>query len=177
MKTNQILQIVCITIGIYYVLAFFFGLVGMGMLFSMEDNEYLSKKTQVIWTIITLLTMLLISYVFIFKNLTIVKFIKSKTKFENSEADNSTTHNKPNLSFWIIIVGLYYFVDSISTLLSQLPEVLSLNAPFLSKLFWWNQTGSGIVGLIFSLFFIFQSNRIESFIKSKTNISQQGTQH
>ncbi|HBH49379.1 MAG TPA: hypothetical protein DDX98_12100 [Bacteroidales bacterium] len=166
MKTNQVLRIICIFIGIYYFIQFLFGLTGVGMFFSLKDNEYISREAQIFWGIISLFIMLFVGIVFFFGNRSIVRLIELCTNINSNNLENPSNFS-PNLSIYIIIVGLFYFVNSLTTIVSMFPEILSMDTSFVSNWYWWNQTGSGIVGLIISIFFIFKSDTIESFITSR----------
>jgi uncharacterized membrane protein len=121
MKTNQVLRIICIFIGIYYFIQFLFGLTGVGMFFSLKDNEYISREAQIFWGIISLFIMLFVGIVFFFGNRSIVRLIEFYTNIHNDNLENSL-NKPPNLSIYIIIVGLFYFVNSLTTIVSMFPR-------------------------------------------------------
>ena len=73
------------------------------------------------------------------------------------------------LSFWIKLIGIYYFVTSFSKVIANLPGISAIRAEYVSNTYWWNQTGTYLIALIVSLILIFKSQRIEQLINKSTN--------
>lgn len=167
MSRHEILRTICIATGIYYLIAFIMGLSTFGIVYSMEENEQINKSLQIYAVLFNQSISLILGLFFLLKNKLIVELITEKFFIENGDNQNKGTISK--LSFWIKIIGIYYFVSSISSVLSKLPSILSFDYEYLSNSFWWNQTGSKIILLILSIFLIFKSTYFERLIRKYTN--------
>jgi len=163
MNKKNILQIVFIAFGIYFLMNFLFSLSALGLTMSMKETEYISKGSQIFWTAINNILLFLLAYIFLVRNRFLVELFASKMAAEDNSA------KEPELavcrmSFWIKIIGLYYFVSSSSKILAQLPAILSGTYEYTADLFWWNQTGSHLIALVISILLIFKSEKIETLI-------------
>ena len=164
MNKKEILHIVFIAFGIYFLMTFLFSLSALGFAMSMEENEYISKGSQIFWTSINCILLFILTYIFLVRNHFLIGLFASKITIEDS-SNNEQELIIYRMSFWVKIIGLYYFISSSSNVLAQLPSILSSTGEGMADLFWWNQTGSHLIALVISISFILKSESIEKLIK------------
>jgi hypothetical protein len=116
------------------------------------------------------LIFLLLAGIFLAKSDTITEFFYPKSNFpaESTKVvikDQNSSY--VNLSFWVIIIGIYYFISSAAVVLSSLPYLQTkvsegwffTHDPFLPQ----------VLILVMSLFCILQSDRIVEIIDGVKN--------
>jgi len=163
MNKRDILHIVFIAFGIYFLMSFLFALSSIGFAISMKETEYISKGSQIFWTSLNSIFLFILTYIFLVRNRFLVGLLISKDNTDDS-CVNETESTIGRLSFWIKIMGLYYFVSSSSKVLAQFPSILSSTSEFMSDSFWWNQTGSHLIALLISILLVLKSDMIEKLI-------------
>jgi hypothetical protein len=106
---------------------------------------------------------LIFSMLLIFKGTAISKFLAGKqTSQDLSPSGEIPLHNR--LSFWIILIGIFYFVNSAEGIvLASFKFTHTQLNPFL-----WSDFITKTIKLILSLILIFKSTSIENLISRKS---------
>ena len=109
-----------------------------------------------------------LAFIFIRYSELIVDFFypKSDTGFDTNAEIKDERPSYESLSFWIILIGIYYFISSSAAVLSGLPSLpakvqggLFIHAPFLPQ----------VMILIMSTFCILKSDKIVNIIDKAKN--------
>jgi len=139
-------------------------------------DEFISSKTlYVLLVCLYPLLNLAFSYVFIMKTEMVLNVLKLSIQ-QDETVDSHEVPAFGKLSFWIRIIGLYYFVSSAANVASLIPRLaIDLNrssTPVHVSLYgskFWPQ----LITLALSLFFIFKNQNVEKIItRTKSEDSQ-----
>jgi hypothetical protein len=178
MTKEHILDIALKVFGIYCVVTaikffFFFGTLFIGKAEKFWEI-YTSKVGFIISQIPYPLLHLFLAYIFLFKTQWLIRLVGGKN-YDTSLFRDSQTSEWQTYSFWIKILGLYYFISSAAAISTSAIELVFRNSTFLRR--WSNGTFlTNVFILLLSLFFIFKSGKVEDLITKKKVISTQITQ-
>jgi len=170
MTKRNILEITTKIFGLYCLISFFRAVPMLGMTFITKEAEFITNKTlYILFTTLYPLLFFFLAYFFLRKSQLLVKLLAPN----DTESSAQTAETQPayaTLSFWVIIIGIYYFVSSASAIVSQsITLVITHPGMIWSKKPLFSQ----VLILALSLVFIFRSNEIENLIRSKSKQSTQ----
>jgi hypothetical protein len=160
---RQVLDIVFIVFGLYFFMSLVGSLASLTFSVFMEESEYMSKGSIILMTGVHCTVLLLLTGLFLFKRKLLLAFFAPHT----DEIDGRSTGQEPcyaRLAFWIQILGLYYFIASVSKAIGQLAIVVSTKTRYVSSHLWWNQMGPHLVAVVIAALFIWKSEAIAHFI-------------
>jgi len=172
MVKKEILHIVVIAFGLYFFMTFLFSISGVGYAISMKEMEQISRGSQILWASLNSILLLVLAFIFLLKNDFIIDLLISKENAESAGL-NGAESAIGRLSFWIRLIGLYYFVSAFSSVLAQLPSIFSFKFGYTSQSFWWNQTGSHLIALLVSVVLVLKSEKIERILNKIDNSDAQ----
>ena len=165
MHKRDVFEIMTKLFGLYCIVQFIRSMPATFGAIVIAQPEFITNKFLYIISMSSYpIVFLVLSIIFIFKSGRIAKlfFPKSSTLSDSEHhiADEKPAYEK--LSFWIVIVGIYYFVSSSATVLAGLPTIFVkletgwflTHDPFLPQ----------ALTFIMSLFCVFRSEKIEEFI-------------
>lgn len=169
MTKQNILEIVVKTFGLYCLIQIIRSAPGVLSAITLDQSEFVTNQAfyASLMALYPLLHLIL-AYIFLKKSNIVLKMFGSG-KSDSSLSTAELNEEQPiyaKLSFWITIIGLYYFVSSasivvsrIGTLAIKLGEGMYLaHDPLLPQAFIF----------ILSLLFIFRSENVANFIKNKS---------
>ena len=173
MTKRTIMEVVAIAFGFYCLISLIKSTPSVGMALVMKEPEFITNRLlyALLMSLFPLLNLIL-AYILLWKTRLIVNFFTSDDTsddldFSSKPAELSETQsNFADLSFWIKIIGLYYFVSSVSTVISRLGTL----AIKLREGWFWAYDPLLPQAFIFtiSLIFIFRSQRVAKFIRRKS---------
>ena len=168
MTKKTIFETVAKIFGLYCIVQFVRSTPGAIGAILMNNSEFVTNKAlYIVLMSLYPLVFLLLSIVFLKKTHLIVKIFNSESDSKDTEtiilSKNKSAYN--DLSFWIIIIGIFYFISAMSVVLSNMGTFaikiqeaqLLIHDPLLPQ----------IVILILSLICIFRSEQIAKFIETK----------
>jgi hypothetical protein len=178
MTKEHILDIALKVFGIYCVVTaikffFFFGPLFIGKSEKFWEL-YTSKVGFLISQIPYPLLHLFLAYVFLFRTQWLIRLVGGKN-YDTSLLKDSQLSEWQTYSFWIKILGLYYFITSAAAIAASAIELVFRNS---GQFIRWS-SGSFLTDvfiLLLSLFFIFKSGKVEELITKRKVINTQITQ-
>ncbi len=176
MTKEHILDIALKLFGIYCVVAtikFFFAL---GPLFIGRSEKfwefYTSKAGFVISQIPYPLLHLFLAYIFLFRTQWLIRLVSGKN-YDALLPKDSHSSEWQTYSFWIKILGLYYFVRSAAGIAASAVELVFRDSE-LFHIRWSSGSFLTDVFILFlSLFLIFRSGKVEALITKRGIINTQ----
>ena len=163
------LEIVIKVFGLYCLIQFIRSTPAVASAIALDQTGFVSNRALYasLMCLYPLLHLVL-SYIFLRKSQMVMKLFESNNS-ESILPSNDSNQLQPiytKLSFWITIIGLYYFVSSVSVVVSRLGTIaINLGEgmylahdPLLPQAFIF----------ILSIIFIFRSERVASYIKEKS---------
>jgi len=167
MTKEHIFDIALKAFGIYCVVATIRFSFSIGALFIARSEKYWEFYTSKVGFLIAQipypLLHLFLAYIFLFRTQWVIRLVGGKdydtTLFRDSQTSEGHTY-----SFWIKILGLYYFVSSAAAIAASALELVVRNSG-LFHIRW--SSGSFLTDvfiLLLSLFFIFKSGKVEKLI-------------
>ncbi|MCD4759430.1 hypothetical protein K8R33_00910 [archaeon] len=116
MTTKKAIEIASRVYGLYLLIQIPFALAGLISVFAIKQDEFLKNPLLYkIWAFIHPVFYLIVAILLISKAEKISNFIAGKSK-ENSKAGEGLS-NFSQLSFWLILLGVYFFITSTSSLI------------------------------------------------------------
>jgi len=168
MNKRQVLDIVLIIFGLYFLMYFIqYMIVTTFQFFSIPEGQFSEKGTYIFMMWIYLLIPLAIAVFFLFKREKLLNMLVGKSKQQEVQ-QSETMPCYGRLAFWIQIFGLYYLISSIARAIPRLTVVISRSSHYSAKYFWWQEMGSYIVTIILAFLLIWKSEIIANFINSIT---------
>ena len=163
MSKQDIFELAVKLFGIYCFILFLQFLMTIGAAFSMETSEFVSNVTLYRISFCTMpLIYLIVSLLLVFKGRAIAHMLAGgKTEILHVKEEAVPTYGR--LSFWIILIGVFYFVSSASKIVSD-----AIAFPIThTGIFWWSRFLSQALILVLSLVFIFGSKTVEHIVQGK----------
>jgi hypothetical protein len=168
MSKQAVLEIVSKIFGLYCIVQFIQSTPAIIAAIVVDNAKFIPNKTlHIFLTSLYPLTFFVLAYIFLMKSEIITKIIRSERESiattESNFSENDLLISK--LHFWIIILGIYYFISAISKVLIGI-GTLSYNLrdgwfiahdPLLPQ----------AITLILSIFCIFRSEQVAQFIETK----------
>ncbi|MDA3800386.1 MAG: hypothetical protein PF692_15080 [Kiritimatiellae bacterium] len=177
MTKRDLLEVVIKILGVYCFILFVRFLPNLPMFFVTTGmDDYITNNTlYVLLTCLYPLINLALSYVFVIKTEMVLNVLRISGE-QNETVDRHETPAYGRLSFWIRIIGLYYFVSSATKVASLIPA-LALDFTRTSTSVYHSLSGikmwPQLIILALSLFFIFKNNKVEYIItRTKTKNTQ-----
>ncbi len=165
MQKRDVFEIITKLFGLYCIVQFIRSMPATFGAIVIDHPEFITNKPlYVIAMSLYPIVFLFLSIIFIFKSERITKLFFPKS-FTTGDSEHHLAEEKlayEKLSFWIVIIGIYYFVSSSATVLAGLPTIFVkletgwflTHDPFLPQ----------ALTFIMSLFCVFRSEKIEEFI-------------
>lgn len=163
MSKQDIFELAVKLFGIYCFILFLQFLMAIGAAFSMETSEFVSNVTLYRISFCTMpFFYLIVSLLLVFKGRAIAHMLAGgKTEIVHVKEEAVPTYGR--LSFWIILIGVFYFVSSASKIVSD-----AIAFPIThTGIFWWSRFLSQVLILVLSLVFIFGSKTVANIIRGK----------
>ena len=169
MTKQNTLEIVVKAFGLYCLIQIIRSVPGVLSAITLDQSEFVTNKAfyALLMALYPLLHLIL-AYIFLKKSNIVLKM------FDSGKSDSSVSIAELNeeqpiyakLSFWITIIGLYYFVSSASVVVSQLGAFAIklgegmhlLHDPLLPQ----------ALIFILSIVFIFRGENVANYIKNKS---------
>ncbi len=158
MKKRDLLEIGIKLLAIYNLIRFLASIPVLGALLTQNSEHIINRPLHIIISCGLCLMYLIITLVLLSKATPIAKSLSGDAVSEECSPKNLSMDR--HLSLGITLIGIYYFVSSASTLVSQ---IMLKNMDF-SGSHWWIRTTSQLLILILSLIFIFKSGCVEKLI-------------
>lgn len=170
MSKQNVLEIVCKIFGLYCIVQFIRSTPAVLFSYGVDSTEVISISNITLHIFLRLLYPLMflaLSYIFIKKSEFIISLFESKTNDRN-EAEATLSPDLTiysEMHFWIIILGIYYFISAVSTVLIGIWTFtikvkegwFILHDPLLPQ----------TIILVLSLICIFRSEQIANIIENK----------
>ncbi len=169
MTKQNVLEIVLKTFGLYCLMQFIRSTPAVASAIALDQPGFVSNRALYasLMCLYPLLHLFL-AYIFLKKSQLVMKLFGS-IDAKSIHPSNDSNQLQPiyaKLSFWITIIGLYYFISSASVVVSRLGTIaINLGEgmylahdPLLPQAFIF----------ILSIIFIFRSQRVASYIKEKS---------
>jgi hypothetical protein len=179
MTKEHILDIALKVFGIYCIveaLKFFFLL---GPLFIYQEEfwkHYTSKIGYLVSQIPYLFLHLVLAYIFLFRTQWPIRLMGVKDSGTSEIIDNQSS-GWVTYSFWIKILGLYYFVSSAAAIAAHTLELVVKDSGSFQIYWSGGSILNNVITLFLALFFIFKTDRVEHLItKRKIKDTQQNNQ-
>ena len=163
MDKKKAIEIAARIYGLYLLVQIPLALTGLFSVFSIDHGQFVKNpllyKT---WAIIHPIFYVSIAIFLIFKAEYISKILAGKPTRDDEGIKPNQAHMR--LSFWITLLGLYFFIDSSSSFIRDIIR---------HPLHWGDKYAWSIIishGMIFlaSVFMIFRSDRLEHFLRMKS---------
>ncbi|MDD5556110.1 MAG: hypothetical protein PHN82_02545 [bacterium] len=166
MSKRDILEIGIKLLGLYCVISFFSSIPGIGMAINTANSDFVSSPFLYIFMPCLLsCAYLILAIVFLAEGHAIAnRFIKDVPSEDTATQNTSIL---TTLSFWMILIGIYYFISSVASLISTSAYLTraQLGTYSFAKLL------SQAVIFILSLLLIFKSKAIAKFITVRSKSS------
>ena len=171
MTKQNVIEIVTKAFGLYCLVQFIRSTPAVASAIALDQPGFVSNRALYasLMCLYPLLHLVL-AYIFLKKSQMVIKLFGSNNA-ESLLPLNDSNQLQPiysKLSFWITIIGLYYFISSVSVVVSRLGTgTIAINLgegiylahdPLLPQAFIF----------ILSIIFIFRSERVASYIKEKS---------
>ena len=172
MKKHELLEAVIKLIGVYCFILFLRVISNFPILvvFFLQDfsSSFSISTTHLFVNMAYPLVLILLSYVFVKRTDMILKLLDLSTQ-QNEEENTIKVSTCGHLSFWIRIIGLYFFVSSTPYIASHfIVSILSLDLSTTQQMHVISDSGHYILAQVFmlglSLFFIFKNQYIEALL-------------
>lgn len=168
MQKRDVFEIITKIFGLYCIVQFIRSMPATFGAIVIDHPEFITNKPlYVISMSLYPIVFLLLAIIFILKSDQITKLFFPKSSI-SSESEHHLADEKPaheKLSFWIVIIGIFYLVSSVATVLAGLPTI------FVKLETGWFFTHDPFLPqtLIFliALCCIFKSEKIEEFINKQ----------
>ena len=163
MNLKNILSIIIRLYGLFLLLQVPIATMSAISVFAVENSQFVKNPTLYKFANIAYpFLFLFISYVLIKKADSIANYLVLNTNSNIINSDKSVSEQY-NLYFWITLLGIYFFVTSITDIIREI-----IRSPIMAGDWytWSIVIAKGIV-LLASYFFIFKSKQVEEFIKFK----------
>ena len=170
MSKQTVLEIAARIFGLYCIVQFFQSIPAIIAAIVVPNRELISNKTlHIVLTSLYPLVFLALAYIFLVKSDTITKITGSQRETaagtEFTYPENEALYNK--LHFWILILGIGYFISAISSILLGMGTL-----SYKLKNGWFiahDPVLPQAITLILSLLYIFRSEQIAKFIETRRN--------
>ena len=174
MTKGHILDIALKVFGIYCVIEtikFFFA---FGPLFIAKSDKYWEFYTSKVGFLISQipypLLHLFLSYMFLFRTQWLIRLVLGK-EYDTSLFTDSQTLQWKTYSFWIKILGLYYFVSSAASIAAHALDLVVKDSGSFHVYWAGGSFLTNVITLLLALVFIFKTEKVESLI-TKRNIKE-----
>jgi len=163
MNSQKAIEIASRIYGLYLLVQIPFSLSGLLSVFAVNQAEFIKNPLLYkVWAILHPLFYIIVAIILISKAEKISNFVAKKSKETTQTKENGP--NYYSLSFWLILLGIYFFIDSTSSLIRDLIRY---------PLHWgdsysWSVLLSHGFTIITGCFLIFKTEWIESKIITKT---------
>ena len=163
MSKKNIFEIGLRLFGIYLLFQVPLALLGIGMAFAHDVSKFFTNIFLYrLVVILSPLFLLVMSWLLLFRAPSIASFfIKGDEPDKEQPAPSGSIYS---LSFWIILIGLFYLVSSSSSFIGELVK-FPITVPT-----WYSVSSilSHALALFFAVTFIFRSNKVVELIKKNS---------
>ncbi len=169
MNKRQVLDIVLIIFGIYFLMYFIQSMIATTwQIFFMPQDQFVQKGVYIFMMWLYLLIPLALSALFLFRREKILNMLIGKTEQQEVlPADSVPCYGR--VAFWIQIIGLYYLISSGIRAIVQLTVIIVIQNPQYSiERFLWKDMANPVVTLIVAALLIRKSESIANFINTIT---------
>ena len=177
MSKQAVLEIASKIFGLYCIVQFIQSTPAIIAAIVIQNREFISNIClHIALTSLYPLVFLALAYLFIVKTETIIKIICPESEkvavSESTYPENDALYNK--LHFWILILGVYFFIFAISKVLIGIGTLAYKlkNGWFIAH----DPVLPQAITLILSIFCIFRSEQIAKFIEVKRKKPNKGLQ-
>ena len=168
MSKQAILEIASKIFGLFCIVQFIQYTPAIIAAIVVDNREFIpNKPLHIALTSLYPMVFLALAYLFLVKSETITKIIGSEREkvavTESTYPDNDALYNK--LHFWILILGIFYFISAISKVLIGIGTLAYKlkNGWFIAH----DPLLPQAITLILSIFCIFRSEQLAKFIETK----------
>jgi len=172
MTKRTLLDLIIKTIGVYLAVTFIRSIPPFLIQFTVDTSQFVAKpRAFLVFNVLHTVLPLFLSWVFLFRSSTLVRLIVRTDDLPATDS-NAPTAAYATFSFWIVLIGLYYLLSSAGDLLNHVVKLAfegRYYAPGHVVQFMTRDLIPSTVTFVLSLFFVFKSRTIESFIQRKTN--------
>ncbi len=180
MTKEHILDIALKVFGIYCIVETLKFVFFVGPLFIRQSDKFWEHYTSKLWYLISqipyFLLHLILAYIFLFRTKWLITLLGGKD-YGTSEVIASQPSGWSTYSFWIKILGLYYFVSSAAAIAASALELVVRNSGIFHIRWSGGSFLTDVFILLLSLFFIFKTEKVEDLItKRKIKDTQQKNQ-
>jgi hypothetical protein len=166
MKTSDVRDLAIKLFGVYCLVSFvtLVPQVVMVLMASESAMQHVSSRLAVAALVsIQAAAFVAFAYLFLFRTAGVVRLIWGPSASSEQSCDGLQVAT--GLAFWIILIGVFYLIQSSSLLLPQLWRLVTQRGIAASYL--WGELVSEALVLAASLFCILKSKDIEGFIQSR----------
>jgi hypothetical protein len=126
MLKGDIFEIIVKAFGLYCIVQFIQSTPAVFGAIVVNQPEFITNKPLYIFSMLLYpLVFLLLSLIFILKSELVTKIFFSRSSSTSDRVEQPDDEKPPygKLSFWIIIIGFFYFISSAASVLSGLPTI------------------------------------------------------
>lgn len=172
MNKRQVLDIVLIIFGLYFLIYFVQSMISTTWYFFFTPQDLFGKKGVYIFMMWSyLLIPIAVSALCLFKREKLLNMLIGKSEQQDVQ-QSETMPCYGRLAFWIQIMGLYYLISSGVQIIRELVIVFSVRTQYATQFTWWHQMGQPIVMVIVAFLLIWKSEVIADFINKITKQPQ-----
>jgi hypothetical protein len=163
MKKRSIIEIAIRIYALYLITQIPMALWGIVSVFSMDTSKFVTNpELYRIWAIANPFLFLLISLILLMKAPFISKAIVGKQVEDTGGHESSL--QQLNLSFWITLLGLYFLVTYVSSMIAELIRIPIMAA---DHYMWSIIVANGMV-ICVAVFMTFRSKKVAELIMKKS---------
>jgi len=172
MTKEQILDIALKVFGIYCVVETLKFVFFVGPLFIRQSDKFWEHYTSKLWYLASqipyFLLHLILAYIFLFRTKWLISLLGGKD-YGTSEVIAFQPSGLSTYSFWIKILGLYYFVSSAAAIVAHALELVVKDSGSFHVYWSGGSFLTNVITLLLALLLIFKTERVEDFITRRKN--------
>jgi hypothetical protein len=161
MNKRDILEVAIKIIGLYLVLLFVGSMSTVGGAISTADNQFIENKTVLVGlTCLAALLYFIFAVAFLCRGRRIAEMLTQDSEI-GPASERPLLPPYARLSFWVRLLGLYFFVSVSSRLVSAIAQA----GYTIRSGFWWSRIIGEAFELILAIIFVLKSERVSQFVE------------
>ena len=161
MSKRDVLEVAIKLVGLYALFSFLGSVALVGGVISSADKQFVGSKTMYVsFTCLAAILYLIFAVAFLWRGRRIAELLTRDSEI-GPAGERAALPPYAHLSFWVRILGLYFFVAVSSELVSAIAQAgITVRSGF-----WWSRLVGESLQLALSVVFIFRSGRVSQFVE------------
>jgi len=161
MNKRDILEVAIKIMGLYLVLSLLGSIAIVGGAISTADNQLIKNKTVYVgFTCLAALSYFIFAVAFLCRGRRIAEMLTRDSEI-GPDSERPLLPPYARLSFWVRILGLYFFVSVSSRLVSAIAQA----GYTIRSGFWWSRIIGEAFELALAIIFVLKSERVSQFVE------------